>query len=130
MPKKEIKVVGAAIQRDGKIFTVQRGLEKTLPGLWEFPGGKIENGETPEAALVREIKEELATEIEIIGFVNTAAYDYDFGRVSLSVFTARIITGDLALSEHIDQKWLAADELRQVPWAPVDYAAIELLERM
>lgn len=130
MSRKIINVVGAAILQDGKLYTVQRGFEKTLPGLWEFPGGKIEDGESHEEALIREIKEELDTEIEITAFVNTAAYDYDFGRVILSVYTAHIISGDLILSEHIAEKWLAADELRSVEWAPVDYAAVDLLGKM
>lgn len=130
MSRKIINVVGAAILQDGKLYTVQRGFEKTLPGLWEFPGGKIEDGESHEEALIREIKEELDTEIEITDFVNTAAYDYDFGRVILSVYTARIISGDLILSEHIAEKWLAADELLSVDWAPVDYAAVDLLGKM
>src|SRR5699024_8999957 len=82
---KEIHVVGAAIQKEGLTLALQRSEAMSLPNLWEFPGGKIEEGESKEEALIREIKEELAVDIRIKEYVNTASYDYDFGRVTLSV---------------------------------------------
>ena len=78
MSKKIINVVAAAIEKDGKIFCAQRPEGKSLGGYWEFPGGKLEEGESPEEALIREIYEELNSKIEIISFVNEASYDYDF----------------------------------------------------
>ena len=81
MSKKIINVVAAAIEKDGKIFCAQRPEGKSLGGYWEFPGGKLEEGESPEQALIREINEELNSKIEIISFVNEASYDYDFGTV-------------------------------------------------
>ena len=85
MSKKIINVVAAAIEKDGKIFCAQRPEGKSLGGYWEFPGGKLEEGESPEEALIREIYEELNSKIEIISFVNEASYDYDFGTDRKSV---------------------------------------------
>lgn len=130
MTNKIINVVGAAIIDKGKLYTVQRNAHKSLPGMWEFPGGKIESGETKEEALIREVQEELTTDIEIIDFVNTAEYSYVFGHVILSVYLAKITNGQLTLSEHQAEKWLNADQLRTVEWAPVDYEAVSLLEKM
>lgn len=88
MSKKIINVVAAAIEKDGKIFCAQRPEGKSLGGYWEFPGGKLEEGESPEEALIREIYEELNSKIEIISFVNESSYDYDFGTVVMKTFHA------------------------------------------
>lgn len=93
MSKKIINVVAAAIEKDGKIFCAQRPEGKSLGGYWEFPGGKLEEGELPEEALIREIHEELNSQIEIISFVNEASYDYDFGTVVMKTFHARLVSG-------------------------------------
>ena len=84
MSKKIISVVAAAIEKDGKIFCAQRPEGKSLGGYWEFPGGKLEQGETPEEALIREIKEEFDSEIEIVSFINEASHEYDFGIVTMT----------------------------------------------
>lgn len=129
--KKQIKVVGAAIIRDNKVLAMQRSDQMTLSGMWEFPGGKIEPNETEEAALVREIKEELNVDIEVLDYINEASYSYDFGKVFLKVYTARIIAGDISMEEHSDSKWLNPDELSTINWAPVDIpAAKELAKRL
>lgn len=128
MTKKLIEVVGAAILKEDKVLAMQRSEQMTLPLMWEFPGGKVEVGESEEEALVREIKEELAIEIEILDYVNEASYPYDFGTVSLKVYTAEILAGEIALEEHKDGKWLAWDELSEVDWAPVDIPAVKALE--
>jgi len=100
MSKKIINVVAAAIEKDGKIFCAQRPEGKSLGGYWEFPGGKLEEGESPEEALIREIHEELNSQIEIISFVNEASYDYDFGTVVMKTFHAKLVSGNLDLLEH------------------------------
>ena len=127
MSKKIINVVAAAIERDGKIFCAQRSEGKSLGGFWEFPGGKLEIGESPEQALVREIKEELNSEIEIISYINEASYDYDFGTVVMKTYHAKLVSGNLELLEHQNSTWLAPHELKSLNWAPVDRPAVELL---
>ena len=129
MSKKIIHVVAAAIGKDGKIFCAQRPEGKSLGGFWEFPGGKLEAGESPEQALIREIQEELNSEIEIISFVNEASYDYDFGTVVMKTFHAKLLSGKLELLEHQNSTWLAPHELKSLNWAPVDRPAVELLTK-
>lgn len=127
MSKKIINVVAAAIEQDGKIFCAQRPEGKSLGGFWEFPGGKLEIGESPEQALTREIKEELNSEIEIVSYINEASYDYDFGTVVMKTYHAKLISGNLELLEHQNSTWLAPNELHTLNWAPVDRPAVELL---
>ena len=127
MSKKIINVVAAAIEKDGKFFCAQRPEGKSLGGFWEFPGGKLETGESPEQALIREIKEELNSEIEIVTYINEASYDYDFGTVIMKTYHAKLISGNLELLEHQNSTWLAPNELDTLNWAPVDQPAVELL---
>lgn len=127
MPKKIINVVAAAIEKDGKFFCAQRPEGKSLGGFWEFPGGKLETGESPEQALIREIKEELNSEIEIVTYINEASYDYYFGTVIMKTYHAKLISGNLELLEHQNSTWLAPNELDTLNWAPVDQPAVELL---
>ena len=129
MSKKIIHVVAAAIEKDGKNFCAQRPEGKSLGGFWEFPGGKLEAGESPEQALIREIQEELNSEIEIISFVNEASYDYDFGTVVMKTYHAKLLSGNLELLEHQNSTWLAPHELKLLNWAPVDRPAVELLTK-
>lgn len=129
MSKKIINVVAAAIEKDGKIFCAQRPEGKSLGGYWEFPGGKLEEGESPEEALIREIHEELNSQIEIISFVNEASYDYDFGTVVMKTFHAKLVSGNLDLLEHQDSTWLEPSRLKTLNWAPVDRPAVELLSK-
>ena len=126
---KEIKVVAAAIKKDGKYFCAQRPEGKSLGGYWEFPGGKLEAGEEPEEALVREIQEEFGSTIHILSYVNEASYDYEFGRVTMKTYEVELIQGDLDLLEHQAAVWLAPDQLHQLNWAPVDRPAVELLSK-
>jgi len=127
MSKKIINVVAAAIEKDGKFFCAQRPEGKSLGGFWEFPGGKLEEGESPEQALIREIKEELNSEIQIISYINEASYDYDFGSVVMKTYHAELISGNLELLEHQNSTWLAPHELSTINWAPVDRPAVRLL---
>ncbi|MDJ8840402.1 DNA mismatch repair protein MutT [Streptococcus oralis] len=127
MSKKIINVVAAAIEKDGKFFCAQRPEGKSLGGFWEFPGGKLENGESPEQALIREIKEELNSDIEILAYINEASYDYDFGTVNMKTYHAKLISGNLELLEHQNSTWLLPTQLPTLNWAPVDRPAVELL---
>ncbi|HFI0943444.1 TPA: (deoxy)nucleoside triphosphate pyrophosphohydrolase [Streptococcus suis] len=129
MSKKIINVVAAVIEKDGKIFCAQRPEGKSLGGYWEFPGGKLEQGETPEGALVREIKEEFDSEIEIISFLNEASYEYDFGIVTMKTYHSKLVNGDLTLLEHQDSKWLPIEQLDDLKWAPVDIPAVNCLQK-
>ena len=121
---KTIKVVAAIIIHEGKIFATQRGYGEFKDG-WEFPGGKIEPGETPQEALVREIKEELDTEIELKDFLETVEYEYPEFHLSMDCFFCRIKAGNLVLKEHEAAKWLTADALDSVDWLPADRGLIE-----
>lgn len=126
---KTIRVVAAiikAINEKGEpiIFATQRGYGD-FKGGWEFPGGKIEEGETPEDALVREIKEELEIEIAVGKLIDTIEYDYPAFHLSMDCFWAEIVSGDLVLKEHEAAKWLTKDELDSVEWLPADITLIE-----
>lgn len=127
--KKNIRVVGAVIIDGDKILCAQRGMEKSLPGLWEFPGGKIEETETPQSALQREIQEEMHCRVEIGEQVEHTVYEYDFGIVHLTTFYCQLVEGTPVLTEHIEIQWLKVDELEQLEWAPADIPAIEKLKR-
>ena len=130
---KTIRVVAAiikAINEKGEpiIFATQRGYGD-FKGGWEFPGGKIEEGETPENALVREIKEELETEISVGELIDTIEYDYPTFHLSMDCFWAEIVSGDLVLTEHEAAKWLTKDELDSVEWLPADITLIEKIKK-
>lgn len=124
--KKTIEVVAAIILRDGKLFATQRGYGE-WKDWWEFPGGKIEPGETPEDALKREIREELATEIEVGTLLSTVEYDYPKFHLIMHCYLCTIISGGLSLLEHEDARWLEMDELDSVKWLPADKDVIEKL---
>lgn len=128
--KKNIHVVGAVIVEKSKVFCAQRGPKKSLPLLWEFPGGKIESGETPETALKREIKGELKCVIEVGDKVEHTVYEYDFGIVHLTTYLCKLVEGRPILTEHNDYKWLTSESLNQLNWAPADIPAIEKLSKM
>ena len=128
---KTIRVVAAVIKAtnekgDPMIFATQRGYGDVKGG-WEFPGGKIEAGETPQEALVREIREELETEIAVGELIDTIEYDYPTFHLSMDCFWAEIVSGDLVLKEHEAAKWLTKDELDTVEWLPADIGLIEKL---
>ena len=124
---KTIKVVAAVIRSGDKVFATQRGYGE-FEGGWEFPGGKIEPGETPEQALIREIKEELDTEIEVGERIDTVEYDYPKFHLSMDCFWCSIIHGDLVLLEAGDSKWLTKDTLYSVDWLPADAGLVQKIE--
>ena len=121
---KTVKVVAAIIIHENKIFATQRGYGEFKDG-WEFPGGKIEPGETPQEALVREIKEELDIEIEVKDFLETVEYDYPDFHLSMDCFFCSIRSGEMVLKEHEAAKWLTAEKLDSVDWLPADQGLIE-----
>ena len=130
---KTIRVVAAiikSINENGEpiIFATQRGYGD-LKGGWEFPGGKIEEGESPQEALVREIREELETEITVGELIDTIEYDYPTFHLSMDCFWAEIVSGDLVLTEHEAAKWLTKDELDSVEWLPADITLIEKVQK-
>ena len=116
---KTIKVVAAIIVNDHKLFATQRGYGEFKDG-WEFPGGKIEEGETPQQALKREIREELDTEIDVGEHLCTVDYDYPSFHLTMHCYMCSVISGDLVLKEHESARWLGMDELDSVDWLPVD----------
>ena len=131
---KTIRVVAAIItatndKNEPIIFATERGYGD-FKGGWEFPGGKIEEGETPEEALAREIREELDTEIEVGKLVDTIEYDYPKFHLSMDCFLCSIIKGDLVLKEHEAAKWLGAGELDDVEWLPADASLIEKIREL
>ena len=121
---KTIRVVAAVILSEGKIFATQRGYGD-FKGGWEFPGGKIEDGETPEVALKREISEELETKIRVGELIDTIEYDYPNFHLSMDCFWCEIVSGKLVLKEHKAAKWLDKENLYSVEWLPEDVSLIE-----
>ena len=120
---KSIEVVAAIIRSGNKIFATQRGYGDFKDG-WEFPGGKMEVGETPEAALIREIKEELDTVISVDKLLKTVDYDYPNFHLTMHCFLSHIESGNLALKEHEAAKWLTLETLDSVDWLPADLEVI------
>ena len=120
---KTIRVVAAVIRDKEKIFATARGYGE-FKGQWEFPGGKVEPGETPQQALKREIMEELNTEIEVGELIDTIEYDYPTFHLSMDCFWAKVSVGELELQEAEAAKWLTKDELDSVAWLPADITLI------
>ena len=121
-----IKVVAAIIIENGSLFATQRGYG-AWKDWWEFPGGKIEEGETPEEALVREIKEELDTLVSVDEFLMTVEYDYPEFHLSMGCYLCSIISGHLTLLEHESARWLPLSDPWQVKWLPSDIEVVEKL---
>ena len=121
---KTIKVVAAIIIDNGKVFATQRGYGEFKDG-WEFPGGKIEEGETAREAIGREIREELDTEIQVEELLDTVEYDYPKFHLSMDCFICAVKSGDLVLKEHEAAKWLTKETLGSVEWLPADEGLIE-----
>lgn len=130
---KTIRVVAAvikAVNEEGEliIFATQRGYGD-FKGGWEFPGGKIEDGETPQEALKREIMEELDTEISVGELIDTIEYDYPEFHLSMDCFWCEIVKGDIVLKEHEDARWLTKEQLGNVKWLPADITLIERIRK-
>jgi 8-oxo-dGTP diphosphatase len=125
---KTIKVVAAIIQKGNKIFATQRGYGDFKDG-WEFPGGKVELGESPEDAIVREIKEELQAEIRVKGFLTTVEHDYPKFHLSMDCFWAELVDDSkMTLLEHEAAKWLDIENIDSVDWLPADIKVVEAIK--
>ena len=125
---KTIQVVAAMICSGNKVFAVQRGYGDFKDG-WEFPGGKIEDGETPEQALKREIQEELDTVISVGALIDTIEYDYPSFHLSMQCYFAEVVSGKLTLVEAEDARWLSYDMLDSVNWLPADLELVSELKQ-
>ncbi len=111
--------------REARVFCVQRGPAQMLAGMWEFPGGKVEPDELPPVALAREIDEELGCHIAVGDKVTRTVHEYDFATVDLTTYYCELIESEPTLSEHAASRWLGADHLADVAWAPADLPAVE-----
>lgn len=125
---KTVKVVAAIIQDGDRIFATQRGYGEFKDG-WEFPGGKIELGETPQQALKREIEEELDTEITVGDLLTVVEYDYPTFHLSMQCFLCTVESGNLTLKEHEAARWLTREQLDSVAWLPADVEVVEAYKR-
>ena len=126
---KKIEVVAAILQRDGAYFATQRGYGE-FEGMWEFPGGKIEPGESREVALKREIQEELGVDIVIENILCTTEYDYPSFHLTMHCYLCSIASGDIELREHKSALWLTSDRLDDVAWLPADKEVIDKLKSL
>ena len=125
--RKRVCVVAAVIVEGRRLFAVQRGYG-AWKDWWEFPGGKVEEGEEAREALRREIREELATEVEVGELLTTVEYDYPDFHLSMRCYLCRVVAGELSLLEHKAARWLKKDELEAVRWLPADIEVLQLLK--
>lgn len=125
---KKIRVVAAVIKDGSKVLATQRGYGD-FKGKWEFPGGKIESGESAEQALIREIKEELDIDIGVKDYIVTIEYDYPEFHLSMDCYWCEIVSGKMILKEHEAAKWLSKAMLKSVPWLPADFMLIERISK-
>ena len=128
MGKSVIRVVGAIVVRNGTVFAARRNAERSAGGLWEFPGGKVEAGESPEAALRRELQEELNVDVSVGSFIDRSISDIGDSRIELSCYAARFEGEDpVASSDHDAMQWVPLEDLSSLEWAPGDVPLIEAL---
>ena len=120
-----VEVVGAVIVKHGLVLCARRGPGGPLGGLWEFPGGKVEPGETPQEALEREIVEELGCRVRVGAEIATTRHEYDFATIILTTHYCELVAGDPQATEHAELRWIAPRQLGAVEWAPADVPAVE-----
>lgn len=128
--KREIKVVGAVIVNDNKVLCAQRGdNSKTLAGYWEFPGGKVEEGENESYALVREIQEECLCDISVGEHIVTSCYEYDFATINLSTYLCALVDKNSKpqLTEHSQLLWISPGDIKSLRWAPADIETVNII---
>ncbi len=126
--KKHISVVGAVITSDGLVLCAQRSETGELPGMWEFPGGKIESDESMEEALRREIEEELGCSVEVGREIESTTHEYDFATITLTTFYCEIFAGTPSPKEHLALRWVHPSELNKLNWAPADLPAVAYIQ--
>lgn len=126
--KKHIEVVAAVIKKDNKYFCAQRNNKGELAKKWEFPGGKVEKGETLEESLKRELKEELKINVDIKEFLMTVKHEYNTFELTLHAFLCESLTEKFILTEHLDSKWLTKGELESLDWAAADIPIVEKIK--
>ena len=124
---KKIEVAAAIIMNQNQIFATQRGYG-TYKGWWEFPGGKLEEGENPEEALIREIEEELDTKVLVEQLIEVVEYDYPEFHLTMYCYLCKVLSGDLTLKEHDDARWLTKETIDSVKWLPADLDLIKNLK--
>ncbi|KRM56727.1 hypothetical protein C5L31_000129 [Secundilactobacillus malefermentans] len=129
MADKDIYVVGAALINDGKILATKRNNDRILGTLWEFPGGKIENGEMPQEALKREIEEEFNDEIIVGSKITESEHRYDFGTIHLAVYYAKFLTENRDLVAHSKVSWVEPNKLTDLKWADADIKAMQIISQ-
>ena len=117
---KTVRVVAALLVRDGLLFAARRSPERREGGLWELPGGKVEAGESDQAALTRELREELGVEVEVGAFVAEVTHAYEHGAVTLVGYRCMLVAGEPVLRDHDAARWLAGPEMATLDWAPAD----------
>jgi 8-oxo-dGTP diphosphatase len=122
-----IEVVGAAIRKGDCVLAAQRGPEQALAGQWEFPGGKVERGESLEQALIREVREELGCEIAVGKHVTTTTHVYDFATIRLATYYAALTAGTPTAIEHADVRWIPISEMAALLWAPADIPTVRMI---
>jgi 8-oxo-dGTP diphosphatase len=119
-----LEVVGAVIREEDRVLCAQSGSGKTLAGFWEFPGGKVEANESPSEALKREIREELACDIDVGPLIMTSTHEYEFGTITLATYSCRIVSGTPSSSEHEELRWVSLGDLETLQWAPADVPTV------
>lgn len=125
---KHYEVVGAVFtDEQNRIYCARRSNNGELALKWEFPGGKIELGETQQEAIIREIKEELKTDIQVLDYITTINHQYKTFEITLHVYFTKIVNGDFILSEHIESKWLDREDLMNLDWAEADLPVVKIL---
>ena len=124
-----IKVTAAIIAENNKVLIAKRKPAARLANLWEFPGGKLETGETPERCLKRELQEEFEIEVEVGQYFGTSLYQYDFGTIELMAYRARIVSGEFKLNDHAEIAWVSAAQIDGFEFAPADIPFVEIIRR-
>lgn len=124
-----LTVTAAIISDNGKVLIAKRKPAAKLASLWEFPGGKLEDGETPEHCLKREIYEEFEIDVEVGKHLGTSVYEYDFGTIALMAFTTKVVSGEMKLNDHTEVAWVEAEDLSRYEFVPADLPFVEMIRR-